>query len=460
MKMSGALWLLAAVCACRSVETGSHPSPSFSAAAVSDPGTAVAFPRQRQPAAAARTIGLDEVLALVTSQGIDVALASQRLTTARAEEDIARAAWYPQLSLGTAFYRSGGQVQGTAGNLFDVDKQAGSLDLGLSLEFDLGEALYGTQAAEHRTRAGEFDNLAARSDAVTMAAGSYFDLVETTARIAIADEALLHASRLVELQQARLDQGSGLEFDLVVATAHHARARRAQIGARSEARIASSLLIELLQLDPAVPVTPDQEPGRVPERVDLSLDHEDVPEFARPELGRAREELQARRVEERQAEWDWLLPDVFVGAGLGALGDNYGDLQSRKRYAAGLRWDLGAQLFGEQDRRRSRSREAELSAARTRAAIAREIDAALARSDAAVLEVEAVAHEARAAQQALLLATARYEQGAGLLIEVLQAQLAAVRSRSSQVAAVVGANRAEYAMSRALGRAGAEARQR
>lgn len=397
-------------------------------------------------------ISLDETLRLVERQGLDLLIARERWADTQAAADIARAEWYPHVVVGMGMNRSEGRVQATGGALLNVNKQSVYGDLGLSLEFDLAQALYGTRAAEQRELAGYFDTLVARGDAVTLAAHYYFDLLETFARIAIAEEATQHAARLVALQQVRLDTGAGLAVDLARSRAHEARTLRAEIDTRAEARIASGLLIELLQLDPSDQLVPWHAPGSLPDRIDLGVTSSDFPMGERrPELGREAAELEARRAEEEQAEWDFLLPDLVVSARYGTLGDTFGSFHDREDYAAALRWDLGVELFGEQERSRSRRRIAELASARTRAAIAREINTAEARLDAAELALQAAAHEVSAAAQALDLATARHEQGAGLLIEVLEAQVADSRARVSELAAVVNINRAQYSLSHALG---------
>lgn len=452
---SWALWPLLALCACQtSIVPGAASSfePTRSAdVSVPDDAREQAGGRNRTPGRP-RSIDLAEVLSLVERQGLDLRIARERWRAAQAAADTARATWYPRVVVGTGLTRTEGRVQATDGALLNVDKQSIYGDVGLSFELNLGEAIYGTRAAEHRELASEFDMLAERGDSITLAAHYYFDLAETSARIPIAEEAGEHAAQLVTLSQARFDVGAGLAVDLARARAHEARARRALIGARTEARIASGLLIELLQLDPFIPLEPRDGSDQLPARIDMGGRRSDVPfGETRPELGRAAAELEARRAEEEQAEWDWLLPDLLVSARYGYLGDTVGNIKDREGYVAGFRWDLGADLFSERERSRSRRRIAELVAARTLAAVAQEINTAEAELEAAELALQVATYEVSAATQALELATARHAQGAGLLIEVLEAQIAASRARVSELAAVVGINRAEFSLSRAVG---------
>jgi outer membrane protein TolC len=121
-----------------------------------------------------RAIGLQEVLTLVETQGLDILLARERLVEVRAEESIAEAAWWPSLSLGTTLYRNEGRVQNAVGFLFDADKQNAWAGGGVRLDLDLGEAIYGTRAARYRTAASSSTMLAETQNASTLAALAYF----------------------------------------------------------------------------------------------------------------------------------------------------------------------------------------------------------------------------------------------------------------------------------------------
>lgn len=415
------------------------------------------------PAGALRGIGLREVLTLVETQGLDIQLARERLVEVQAEESIARAAWWPSLSIGTTLYRNEGRVQGTTGLLLNVDKQNAWAGGGVRLDLDLGEAIYGTRAARHRTAASSSTLLAETQNASTLAALAYFDLVESHARLPIAEDAQAHARELVEFEEARLAAGAGLEADLARARAHQAAIERAAIETRVMATRASSLLVELLQLPPDTHMSPDPEGLSALSLVSAELlpvggAPSDLAVAAalngRPELRAAEAALAASDAEQARAANAWLLPRLVVAARIGALGEDYSDLESQDVYTAALQWDLGVELFGDSDRMSSKRRQTELERRRTTARVHREVNVAAAEYEAALLSVEATRVEAQAAASAHELARKRHESGAALLIERLDAQVQSLRSRVAQTAALVNFNRAQFSYVRALGLGG------
>jgi len=412
-----------------------------------------------------RGIGLLEVLRLAETQGIDVQLADERLREARAEADIARAAWWPELHVGTTLYRNEGRVQNTQGRLLDVDKQNAWTGGQLRMEFDLGQAIYGSRSARRAAEASAFATETTANDSVTLAALAYFDLLESYARLPIAADALEHAEQLVTFERARVDGGTGLESELARALSHRAAVQRATIQMRAQAQLASATLVELLQLDPAKPLAPDADGLGALELVTAELAPSDglanehvlkLALGARPELREADSRVAVGEADEEQADRAWMLPTVFLGARFGALGWNYSDLESQDVYTAAVSWDLGARLFGERDRGRSRRRQAELERVRMRSAILREVQTAAAELDAAGLSIEATELEVQAARSAHDLAAQRHALGAALLIEVLDSQVQFLRARVARAEAVASYNRAQFAYLRAVGLFGVE----
>ena len=407
-----------------------------------------------------RTIGLREVLHLVRTQGLDIQIARERLRTARADADIAESAWWPQLSLGTTMYRNEGRVQSTEGLFLDVDKQNAWVGAELWLELDVGDAIFGARAARRNAEADEFATHSTEFDALTLGAFAYFDLLESFARLPIAAEALAHADSLVDFARARREAGAGLESDLARARAHRAATQRATIQARTRAQLASATLVELIQLDPGTSIAPSA--GGL---VALALVPENLrPEggtasaaaltramLARPELREADARVAARDAEADRADNAWLLPEVLIGAQTGALGYNFDDLESQDVYIAAVRWNLGVHLVGERARGHSHRRQARLERARTRSTVAREVQASAAEYEASQRSIEAIETEVEAATAARALAQARYEQGAALLIEVLDSQVQLLRAQVARAGALADFNRAQFAYLRAVG---------
>lgn len=396
-------------------------------------------------------LGLAEVLRIADDQGLDIQIANERVAAARAERAIARAAWYPELEVGARYFRNEGAVQATAGQFLDVDKQNAFLGGGLSLRLDLAEAALGVDAARERLTAAEYALESSAQDTQALAAQLYLDLVEADLQLSITEEAIVHGQSLVDLQEARRAGGSGLAADLSRARAHLARAEGARVEAVRRVEVASAGLGELLQLPPTVQITPA---GLDPLPEGGAGDLEDLLATAarsRPDLADARARSRAQEFDARAAGKAWLYPTVSVGAAAGGFGSNFGDLESKEVYAAGVTWNLGAKLFGRADRERAEHRQAQIEEVRVGRLVSAQVVAAEASMRAAIARLRIVGDEITAAEEAWELARDRHEAGAGLFVEVLEAQVNLLRARVSEAAADVDVHRSWYGLQRAVG---------
>lgn len=398
-----------------------------------------------------RTMGLLEVLRIADDQGLDIRIAHERVAAARAERAIARAAWYPELGVGASYFRNEGNVQATAGQFLDVTKQNTFLGGGLSLRLDLAEAALGVDAARERLTAAEHALESSAQDTQALAAELYLDLVEADLQLSITEEAIAHGQSLVDLQEARRAGGSGLAADLSRARAHLARAEGARVEAGRRVEVASAGLGELLQLPPTVQISPaglDPLPDGGPGDLQGLLITADQ---SRPDLADARARSRAQGFDARAAGKAWLYPTVSLGALAGGFGSNFGDLESKEVYVAGVTWTLGAKLFGRADRERAEHRQAQIEEVRLGRLVAAQVVAAEASMRAAEARLLTVRDEVTAADQAWTLARDRHEAGASLFVEVLETQVALLRARVSEAAADVDLHRSWYALQRAVG---------
>lgn len=400
-----------------------------------------------------RRIGLSEVLELASTEGLDVLVANERVAQLEAEREIAGAAFYPRLSVGTGVYREEGRAQNTPGALFDVSKQNASLGGRLDLVFDWGDARYNVRASAHRLDASFAERDAAFGRIVRDAAWLYFDLVEANALQAISAQALETATKLVEHQVTRFENGVGLEVDLLRARSHEASMRRSVVVAGAQIEAASLRLGVLLGIDDGTGLTPVAVGLREMELVRDRDTHKlvDLALANHPEVHRTRALVLAAREEELSSKRGWLIPELVLSAGYGGLGYNYSDLNSREVYTAALEWDIGFGEFGEERRASAARKQAELQAERARREVAANVERAGLILRSAELSIEASIQEQAAAKKANELASARYANGAGLLIEVMEAELNFRRASGALVQSISAYNRGQYELLAATG---------
>lgn len=399
-------------------------------------------------------IRLEVILELSAGTALEVGIARQDLERARAEQRMAAALWFPTLALGTALYHHEGRTQSTEGLLLDdVHKRNAQTALGLELTLDPAGAHFAGYAARARSRAARLALDAAAHASLHAGANGWFDLLEAQAQLAIARGARRRAEELVELERTRHELGQGLLVDLLRARAHLQRARGEVIAAANERRLASTTLAELLGLEPGAAYTPEQgelRPLRLVVETDLDLLIERAL-AARPDLGAARAGQRAHEAEARAARLDWLVPRLSVQASVGSMGDDLDDLERQEAFTAALRWDLGLHLFGAAARAEALSRTASLETERSRRRAVSDVVRAWSAGRSSQALILAAVEEVSVAEAALDLSLLRVEQGAGLLLEALEADLDLSRARRSLVRAVGDFNRAQYALLRAVG---------
>lgn len=399
----------------------------------------------------ARRIGLFETLEIASIEGLDARIADERVVQLEAERDIANAAFYPRLSVGTGVYREEGRTQGNAGLLFDVNRQNATVGGRIDLVFDWGDARYNLRASSHRLDASLAERKVTVARLIRDAAWFYFDLIEAHALEAITTQALENARELVEHEATRFENGAGLEVDLLRARSHEAGMLRSLAIAEAQIEDASRRLGLLLGIDTLlIPADSDlREMILVHER-----DPENLVDLAvanHPEVHRTRALVLAAREGELSSKRGWLIPELILSAGYGGLGFNYDDLYSREVYTAALQWDVGFGEFSNERRASAQRREAELDAERAR----REVAAAVRRAELGVRTagraIEASIAEHSAAEKTSELAVVRHANGAGLLIEVMEADLNYRRASAALVQSITAHNRAQYELLAATG---------
>lgn len=435
-----------------------RPAEADATPAAGDPddplaGIAITIAPSAEDGADDWPIRLEVILELSAGTALEVGIARQDLERARAEQRMAAALWFPTLALGTGLYHHEGRTQSTEGLLLDAHKRNAQAALGLELTLDPAGAHFAGNAARARSRAARLALDAAANASLHAGANGWFDLLEAQAQLAIARGARRRAEELVELEHTRHELGQGLKVDLLRARAHLQRARGEVITAANERRLASTTLAELLGLEPGADYTPEQgelRPLRLVVETDLDLLIERAL-GARPDLGAARAGQRAHEAEARAAKLDWLVPRLSLQASVGSLGDDLDDLERQEVFTAALRWDLGMHLFGAAARAEALSRTASLETERSRRRAISDVVRAWSAGRSSQALILAATEEVSVAEAALDLALLRVEEGAGLLLEALEADLDLSRARRSLVRAVGDFNRAQYALLRAVG---------
>lgn len=423
---------------------------------------AVAEYAPAQAATSEYPIDLPTALRLADAQNLDVQIARESVRQAEAQRSSALEQFFPWLSPGIGYHRREGVAQASPSGIIG-NAAYGSYTPGGSItaQVSVGDAYYNSLAARRLVTASQEGLETQRQGATLLAAQGYFELLKTKA---LAD-VLRSAISISQNYQTQLHNAvaSGIAFrgdELRVQsqTQHYEMLLRDALAQQS---VAAVDLVRVLHLDPNVDLVArdsDLVPITIVDTTSAADGLIARAMSARPELRRASAVVEASNASRRGAVYGPLIPFVGVQGFAGALGGGPDSGRARVAgmadYTVSIGWRLGpGGLF---DAGRINATNAQLSAAKLneqklRESIAAEVLAALARVRAFGGEITLAGRTLASAQETLRLTEARRQFGVGAVLEDIQAQQALTQARSDYVNAIAQFNKAQFALSAAIG---------
>jgi len=406
-------------------------------------------------------IDLPSALKLAGAQNLDVQLARERLTEAKANHTGALARFFPWISPGIAYRRHDDKLQDVEGNIIDVHKYSYAPGAILGAEVDVGDALYQSLAAKQLANAAVHGLEAQRQDVVLAAAQGYFELALAQASVGVARESVKISTDYDDQLQHAVSAGIAFKGDQLRVRVQLERDQLALRQAVEQQRVASARLSQVLRLDPVVELTAQDN-----ELAPLTLLETNIAlaTLVRQALA-SREELKqnqalitAARDTRNGASYGPLIPSVgaqgfFGGLGGGRRGvsDTFGDQED---YVVGLSWRIGPGGLFDFTRVRSadaRVKLAEITAQKLQDDISRQVVEAFTHWQSSSDQLATAQRALTAAEEGLRLAQQRKEFAVGIVLENIQAEQDLTRARLDYVKAVAEINKAQYALRKATG---------
>ena len=426
--------------------------------------SAFAQSRETTPVSSAETypINLETALKLVSAQNIDVQIARERVKEAKANHATAVSQFFPWISPGFTFRGHDNFIQNVEGRIIEVHKQSYAPGVTLGAQVDIGDAYYKSLVAKQVVKSSEHAAEAQRQASSLSAAQAYFDLLYAQSAVAVARDAIRISSN--QTAQAEQAVAAGLIFkgDELRARVQTERNQLALRQALEQQRLAAAKLAQTLRLEPSVLlVAEDTELAPLQivatNATMTSLLVEAL--GARPELKQVRADLAGARDAKNGTTYGPLIPTAGAQVFLGGLGGSstagltrFGEQED---YFFGLSWKIGPGGLLDPSRRRiaeSRLKVAELSTAKVHDEISREVVDAFVRVQSQRDQIDFAKQALTVAEQGLQLAQLRREFAVGVVLENIQAEQDLTRARSDYLKAVAEYNKAQYALSRALGK--------
>jgi outer membrane protein TolC len=414
-------------------------------------------------AAEPNTIDLPTALKLAGANNLDVLIAREKVTEARAASDSARARFFPLIVPSVVVRRHEENVQDAGGRILDADKQSLAAGIALNAQLDLGETYYQNLVAKQLVRSSEAALAGRQRDATYRAAIAYFDLARARAGVIAAEEAARISGRHAEQINATTEAGLTFQGDASRVRAARERAELSLVRLRTDQRIAAARLAELLHMDPTVELTPvdaDLAP------LSLVTAADDIGAMisralaARPEIDEASVRLQVAQTNRRGATYGPLIPTLGAQASVGGLGGGPAgsrltrDFDMSSDYSFGVSWRVGPGGLLDRNRQReaaSREKQVELELEKIRDLIRRQVVEQHARLRSLASQIDLAKKALEAADQTARLSRQRRETGVSAVLEDLQAEEELARARRDYLSTVADFNQAQYALRFATG---------
>lgn len=419
-------------------------------------------------------LDLTSALAIAGGQSPQIAFAAARYREAYARLESARTLWLPSIRAGMSYHHHDGNLQASDGSIVNVNRSSLQSGLGvnavgagttvvpgLAAQFHTTDAIFQPKIAGHATSARAHGTDAATNDTLLATALAYLNLLRATQTQRIADETRDNAQKLSNLTAQFARSGQGSQADADRAQTELVRRRNDVSRADEATRVASARLAELLRLDPAGPIIP-QEPTIVPiELVPTDIQMRELVSTGlsnRPELAEAQHLVCEAVFRYRREKYAPLVPSVLLGVSQsgfgGGVGSTVNDVRRRFDFDAGVFWEVRNLGFGERaNRDETTARYDQARAAKTRImdSVAREVVEAATQVKARKGQIKVAESGVKSANDSYERNLARIREGQGLPIEVLQSLQALDDARHEYLRTLADYNESQFRLQRALG---------
>lgn len=423
-------------------------------------------------------IDLPTALRLAGANNLQIAFAAERVQQAIAQADAADVLWVPDLRAGLVYNNHAGQIQGTEGEVIDVNRS--SLFLGAGAGFgnaplnagssgparlfvDLSpvDVLFEPLAARQSVEAAQAQSVATFNDTLLQTASAYLGLLRAHALVAISEEAVNNARELARLTNDFARTGRGLQADADRSQAELENRKRDLLAAKELEAVASAELARLLRLDPATQLVPAEVAPIPYHLIDPDVDVHSLiaqAQASRPELSSANANVQETWYRIRQEKLRPWVPHLYAGLSSGGFGGAPGseidNFSGRTDFDIAAVWEfqnLGLGNGARQREQESLHRQAHITMDNLRDLISTEVTQAYHRVRFRAKQIETTQSQVESATEALRLNLDGIRGGVIRPIELQQAISALASARRQHIEAILQYNQAQFELLRAMG---------
>lgn len=407
-------------------------------------------------------ISLTTALKLAGANNLDVKIVEEHLAEARADHLIAIEQFLPSVKSGMGFRQHDGNTQTVEGRIIDTNKQLYTGGAALAAQIKLGNAIYETLATHQLVKAAKFATEARRLDSIYQAAVAFYDLVLSHAVVGVSEESVKISQEYALQVGKAAETGLAYQGDALRATAQVQKEELALEQAKVRRRIAAANLSQILNLDPAVELIPDQTTLAPIQLISGkgTLDSLVAKATAnRPELKQTEARLQAARSKHDGALYGPTVPSISAEAFWGGLGGGMGNsgaanFDNSSDYIVGASWTVGpGGLFdlGQINKTKAQVKQGVLETEKSRQEIIAQVVASQARISSMANQLHSAQQAMESIEKNLALTRDRKTFGVGEVWENIDAEEQWTKTRLDYLNVLAEYNKSQFAMIRALG---------
>lgn len=435
-------------------------------------------------------IDLPSALRLAGVDNPEILVAQQRILEAVAIRQFAAAQILPNINVGTNYDLHRGPLQQSTGNILKVNRDAlyvglganavgsGTVSIpGIQYNLNIGEAVFANLRARQLVVRQQYAAIATRNDILLEVCNAYLDLLRAEATRAVLLQTRSEAAEVVRLTRAYAQTGQGRQSDADRATSELLQRDNDIAQIEADMLAASARLCALVNLDPscrlhvvdawAVPCQVVPDPIPLSELIAIAL-------LQRPELGERRAEIQESLLALSNAKLLPFSPNMIVGFSSGTFGGGsnlvaagitqpdgtvlrgprFGDFSGRSDFDAVFFWtvrNLGIGNLALVRQAQARLQANEFRQLETLNRVRREVAEAKARTLARWAQIGTNEQAVRVSQEGFKEDLIRIRGREGLPIEVTNSLNLLGRARREYLDAIIGYDRAQFALYVALG---------
>jgi outer membrane protein TolC len=436
------------------------------------------------PPAEEDPIDLSTALKLAEAENPQIAMASQAIELALAQQLQARALVLPHLRAGLNYHKHDGVLQSSPGLMRHVESESlyfggGARALAAetvafpAVQFSnhLGDAFFEPLAARQFVAVKEYQAAATANAVLLETALRYLDLLNAEGELAALWQSEKEMDLIVQTTALFAKQGAGREADAKRARAEALLLHSERQAAEERTALAAAELARVLHLDPSIRLRSPAKTIALLPLVDPDYTLAQLIEIAqreRPELAALRAEVARKTTQVRQEKLRPLFPTLLVGYSAGGFGGGtnrtdlvpihpqFGRIGSRADFDVIAYWSLRNLGAGNRALTRMRQTErqiAEVEQVRLLNQVRREVATSLALTEARRRQVDIAQQRLDAAEKGFRedYQRIRGRVRGSLPVELLNSMNRLVQARLSFIQSLAGYNQSQFQLFVALG---------